>query len=384
MQSIAGCFKTTLNYKSVSCDNQETTLSECVALPKSTSKHISFMILHCHPTTNDNETTPTGSHPIDQVTQLNLHPNGLMNDIADEEGALVVSPDYLGYGASKSYIHPYFAALHTARTCVDGLLAAIDHAKSRGYTFEKNCYTIIAGYSQGGSVALAVQRYLETIASDDVQKTVNLRESYCGAGIYDLPMTYDIMIGKEDMSYPGGVVWIMQGMIEAYRNGCMHGIRLQDMLTDDFNNSDLLDRLNRKNSDMHEMNTIIGNAIGNKDGKVTPEELMSADVLDPTTALARSLQKALGKNNITKDWTPSHPIYVYHFPDDEIVPYANTELIHNLWPDMVHQMPLSYSRSECKSSMTPIMIAFVDKDATHVGYAKRWYIYMYDGVLRKH
>lgn len=389
MTASADSKKVYFTYQSVDCDNNPVTLSACLGLPKTTDNKLKFIVLHNHPTAAYQEQVPTGSEPADQVTTLGLHTNGLMNDIAGDESALIVSPDYLGYGSTKDRIHPYFAALLTARNCVDAELAAIDYVKTLGYKFDSNYYTLNAGYSQGGTVTLAVQRYLETIASDDVVKKINLKESYCGAGAFDLSMTFDDWIKSDDIFYPGGAVWILQGMLEAYREGCMRGIKMEDMFSDDFNNSNLLEVLNKKETKMADINTKIGKTLGNKDGKTSGKELVSATMLNTNSPLYRTVRKALDKNNITTGWTPKHKIYLFHWEKDETVTYENAKLIKSLWPNMVVELPLSYThvpifKEVFLKTLSNSMFLNVKDDATHIGYASRWYIFFYDGIMRKH
>lgn len=388
MTASADSKKVTLKYQSVDCNNNPITLSACLGLPPKpligSTKTIKFIVLHNHPTTASNSEVPTGSDPQDQIEAL--HDNGLMNDIAGDEGALIVSPDYLGYGETKDRIHPYFASMHTARNCVDAVLAAIDYAKAQGYKIDSNYYTLNAGYSQGGTVTLAVQRYLETIASEEVAKKVNLKESYCGAGAYDLSLTFDDWLDSDDIFYPGGLAWILQGMIEAYSEGCMRGIKIEQLLSDDFMKNDLLTYMNKKENKMADVNAKIGKTVGNKDGKTNSAELVSAAMLDPNSPIHRTVRKALDMNNITANWTPKHKIYLFHWKNDETVTYKNAELIKRLWPDMVVEQEndpsiLSFS---FKKTLSNTMYAAIKGDASHLGYAKRWYIFFYDGKIREH
>lgn len=384
MTASADSKKVTLKYQSVDCNNNPVTLSACLGLPPSKNTTVKFIVLHNHPTTASNSEVPTGSDPQDQIDVI--HSNGLMNDIAGNDGALIVSPDYLGYGETKDHIHPYFASMHTARNCVDAVLAAIDYAKAQGYNIDSNYYTLNAGYSQGGTVTLAVQRYLETIASEDVVKKINLKESYCGAGAYDLSLTFDDWLNSDDIFYPGGLAWILQGMIEAYSEGCMRGIKIEQLLSDDFIKNDLLTYMNKKENKMADVNAKIGKTVGNKDGKTNSRELVSAAMLDPNSPIRRTVQKALDMNNITAGWTPKHKIYLFHWKNDETVTYKNAELIKKLWPDMVVEQNVNPTAVpwSFKDLGTNTMYIAVKGDASHLGYAKRWYIFFYDGRLRDH
>jgi pimeloyl-ACP methyl ester carboxylesterase len=75
-------------------------------------------------------------------------------------GYIVVAPNYLGYDESSLTYHPYLNAEVQAGDMVDGLRAAKSQlAKMSGVQVSKQLF--IAGYSQGGHVAMATHRAIE-------------------------------------------------------------------------------------------------------------------------------------------------------------------------------------------------------------------------------
>jgi len=75
-------------------------------------------------------------------------------------GYIVVAPNYLGYGGSSLSWHPYLNAEAQAVDMIDGLRASLAHVKTLGGSLPSG-QLFIAGYSQGGHVAMATHRAIE-------------------------------------------------------------------------------------------------------------------------------------------------------------------------------------------------------------------------------
>lgn len=87
------------------------------------------------------------------------------------QGYIVVAPNYAGYGASLLDYHPYLNAEQQSHDMLDGLLGArlalslhnIQQLLSAAPITRDNGKLFIAGYSQGGHVAMATQRLLQQL-----------------------------------------------------------------------------------------------------------------------------------------------------------------------------------------------------------------------------
>ena len=80
--------------------------------------------------------------------------------------AIIIAPDYEGYGVSCDVPHPYLAQELTARQMMDaidyGLMLYKKHVNDRRVLpFKSDWRSFGFGFSQGGAVALAVQKYIE-------------------------------------------------------------------------------------------------------------------------------------------------------------------------------------------------------------------------------
>lgn len=313
----------TINYQSVDASNNAVTLSAKIYMPCKTLffltnysfEDIEFVVLNCHPTISHDNGCPTGSDP--QLGAIKY---------MTSENAMVICPDYLGFGVSKGKNHPYMCSTLTARNVLDCYKAAMAWAKTvksaSGKTpvFKSSYYTINIGYSQGGATALAFQKYLETEASQADRDLVKLRGSLCGAGPYDQGLVFDIYEDKAEMSYPAYLPYALMGLKETFGETIMRGIELEDCFTEKFNNTNFMETLLAKNTTIDDLNTAMINA-----GFKSFYDILSPQFHDKNSALYRSVRKALDQSNLLDgSWKPSLPITFYHYQEDEVVPYEES------------------------------------------------------------
>ena len=373
--SLLGCNYATvsINYESVDVHNNPITLSAVLYYPtnsgtsESNIKSCNYVFLNNHATITDNASSPSGGQSaMGQLYWMTT------------DNALVVNPDYIGFGGTRDVIHPYMCQTLTARNVVDCVKAAIADAKNRGKLAD-NYYTINCGYSQGGGVTMAVARYLETEADEATQRTVNLRSSICGAGCYNQTQIFDIYEAMEDIAYPIYLPYTIQGMMQAYGEGCMRGLSLQDCFTQKFLNSGILATLNAKTTDVDALNSQLKAAMGGKCGFY---DIVNADYSDHSSALYRCLHKALAKNDlIDDDWTPKHPITFYHYNQDEVVPYAGTTLASTKWASTGM---VTFKNAEYMTDYGDWNIAKVKYNnlkQNHRDYGTCFYLLVFDGQL---
>lgn len=304
----------TITYKSVDANNNEIELS--ARLYYKDNKNVDFVVLNCHPTITHNDGCPTGSKPQMEAIKYMI-----------SENALVICPDYIGFGKTKGTVHPYMCATLTARNVLDCYKAAIEYVKTTGKRkINDNYYTINIGYSQGGATALAFQRYLETKATPEEQKLVNLQGSVCGAGPYNQQIVFDEYEKMETLDYPIYLYYILRGHKEAFGKTTMRNLDLKDCFTPEFWNyceSTLKKTMDDKNTDVDKINDELKSK-----GFNTFYKIMSADYEDRDSKVYRTIKKTLAQSNSLADgWTPTAPIVFYHDKagHDIVIPYAETD-----------------------------------------------------------
>lgn len=302
-------------------------------IPIVTIRHI---LLNCHPTVTSNFEAPTGAIPVD---------NDIKRMVTENTYSwMVVCPDYCGYGQSTHLQHPYLIHDVTARNCIDAELAAIslyDSGDIRNvdpwwaisYTWSPFGYsTDIVGYSQGGATALACTKYLESdTCPQDVKNTIKLRQTTCGDGPYSIIATLDQYLAwgrdKKELEYPCVLPLIVAAAKEAHNDGCMRSVEVEKYFTEQFLKTKILDYLNSKTTTTVDLNALIKKAMGTT--PLLPVNVLSDKVLkadgtyNTTTNEYKCLMRAFEQADLTRGWTPKHPITFYHLECDGVVPYAN-------------------------------------------------------------
>lgn len=312
----------TITYWSVDAKNRPIQLS--VKLYYKDATDIKFVVLNNHPTITHAEGAPSGSDPQMEAIKYMI-----------TENALVVCPDYAGFGeTSQKVLHPYMCATLTARNILDAYKASVKWIKEQTYTqrfknynykFDPNYYTINIGYSQGGTNTLAFQRYLETEATAEDRALVNLAGSVCGAGVYDQQMVFDAYAAAETLDYPILMLYVLQGQLEAFGETTMRHLTLEECFTPEFwayCENGFLQKVREQKTNVDDLNAQL-----KRDGFGTFYSIMNADYADPSSKLYRTIRKTFEESNLLADgWEPTAPIIFYHdhAGNDIVVPYAET------------------------------------------------------------
>lgn len=141
-------------------------------------------------------------------------------------GYVVVIPDYLGFGASKTMAHPYLHKESTVRTVMDLLraVAEFDEDVAKDISVTNECY--ILGYSQGGWATMALLYALETEYSSEF----TVKAASCGAGPYDLRHFNVLVMGATEYPMPVFLAYIAN----AYTTYDLYPNTLTDLFNDPY------------------------------------------------------------------------------------------------------------------------------------------------------
>lgn len=278
-------------------------LSGIVALPNDNDT-IREIVISNHWTICSDAECPSESWPMDIA-------------LCATRRAMVVCADYYGYGLTATQVHPYLDALSTARHSTDCFRAALLLCNSHN-TLATNYRTYNIGYSQGGAVALAVQRYIESnVAIDSVAR---IEKTLCGAGPYDPVACYREYLNVDTLAYPIVVPMIIAGMKLSYPD-MFENISESDFFSNEFNTAGISDSVKSKQYTAEQLNSLICNAVG----AATPRNIFSVASLDSTSVISQKLLEALELNNLTTGWIPKHRVQFFHSTADVVVPIINTQ-----------------------------------------------------------
>ena len=126
---------------------------------------------------------------------------GLMMAMYAAQGFIVVAPNYLGYDGTLDW-HPYLNAESQATDMIDALRAAKSHLASVGGT-TASAALLITGYSQGGHVAMATHREIESKYASEFTVTASGPMS----GPYNLVGFSDVVNSPQGQVNAGALIF---------------------------------------------------------------------------------------------------------------------------------------------------------------------------------
>lgn len=288
-------------YMSVDLDGNPVRLSGKVVMPASGKAKCAILVSHY--TIGSNAETPSNAFPLE----------GILADL----GYVLIFPDYLGYGVSADYIHPYLVLDQTARNEADMLFAVMPFLEAAGVELEYPDGLMLMGYSQGGANTMALLYYLETNYPDRFY----IHRVFAGGGPYDVLETYQKFVRTNVADYPVAVPLVLQGMIKGNR------LNLEmDDLVEPWLSTNIDEWINSLRYTTGQINSFIGTTV-------------TSDMLTPLGMDLRSdkvseLYKAMSTNSILSyHWTPRAPVYLFHSVDDDTVSFLNATRARAKWTD---------------------------------------------------
>lgn len=366
------------NYPSINSEGEPLLLSSLACMPDDDCDYTNNVIIGCHITITSNSQCPTSHNDrgglASDVGLMMMHAGSGSIHASESNQAyynLVILPDYEGYGITRSHAHPYIYEELTARQVVDAVRYGIALYKTSSVTssirhpFRSDWRSICLGYSQGGAVALATQRFIEQNGLTD---ELHLSGSVCGDGPYDPTATlyfYAQQCSNGDpLSMPVVMPLILKGMCDF--NPYMKNHDVSDYLSQHFLNSGILNWLAAKEKTTDEiedawldyyastqyvsggdlnlhLNDVLTPAAYTYIANLYNSNSSYANIPLPThRGVMEDLHFALESNNLTKGWAPQHAILLYHSYDDNVVPESNRQSVSNAFGSWVIKLHASF------------------------------------------
>ena len=219
-------------------------------------------------------------------------------------GYAVILPDMIGYGKygnTKQMPHPFMIRESLGKVAWDMRLAATEYFRTIGYNVPRS--TIIAGYSYGGGVGLAVARYYQEHHRYDVQ----VERVVVGGGANDLNATFRGFAQNPICTYPL-LPSIIMSLDHYYNLDLDYHQIFQGPLADNY--ALWYDRTRNASG----LISLIGEDMRN---------YMHPDFFKPLeerNSEFKKLQPILDLNSAVDGWVPYMPIYLYHSTEDLYVP----------------------------------------------------------------
>lgn len=268
--------------------------SGLIAIPRTTDA-ISMLSLH-HGTIVNHAEAPSSFTTADATI--------LSYAAIASAGLIGVIPDYLGFGASSSILHPYYIETLTASSVLDMHTAALEFAQQQSLSFDGRLF--LAGYSEGGYATMAAHKSLEENPKDGF----TLIASFPGAGAYDLTEMQKHIFGSANYEDPFYLAYMARAYQVHYEE--------ESLLTDLFQEP-YASRIPGLFDGTKGATAINSQLTGDIDA------LLQEDVINGYDSEARYeyLRNVFAENSLT-DWAPKIPMFLYHGLSDETVPYDNS------------------------------------------------------------
>ncbi len=248
-------------YPSIDANGEKVVLSALMGVPTKivvdgVPAKPNNVVIGCHETITSNYECPTNyNHGGSAQSGNGMLLEFCRYDYVRQPCCLVILADYEGYGCTADRPHPYLYQELTARQVVDAVRYGLALYNTRVGTsnyefarFEDDWKSVCIGFSQGGSVALATHKFIET---NNLSEELHFAGSVCGDGPYD-PIahlryymedngrTYHVKDGVEQktahepgtISMPIVMPLILKGMCDS--NPLMRQHNLKEYLSDRF------------------------------------------------------------------------------------------------------------------------------------------------------
>ncbi|MGN0190548.1 MAG: hypothetical protein ACI39U_02730 [Candidatus Cryptobacteroides sp.] len=241
------------------------------------------------------------------------------------QSGVLVSPDLMGFGASLDRPVCYLCGELAARNTVDAVIAAQIILKERHLT-ESPLPVLNSGHSQGAFDALAVHRYMETVATAEEKRLFPLVRTWCADGPYMPDVVNEVACGWEKYLYGAYSVMNIMSHINYHPECFGKNVTVADFLTGDGLKTGIIEAIESKEVGNKDLVKIVVEAVGTRLSNLFKEEAYR-----PGGRLSRMLESCSKAERQTDGWIPSLPISFYHVHDDECVPVETMLELQRLW-----------------------------------------------------
>ncbi|MCF8362011.1 MAG: prolyl oligopeptidase family serine peptidase [Prolixibacteraceae bacterium] len=218
-------------------------------------------------------------------------------------GNIVVMSDYIGFGESSDYFHPYMHKEYTNNAVLDMIRSSKEFVKK-----EESCNTnknlFLLGYSQGASATVSA---LSAIENNSNNSDIDVKAAAAGSGAYDLIEFRKSIFQAEQKKYdkPSFILYLL----ESFKTYSNMNIDYSDIFSEKF--ADDVKGLIDGNKNSAEIDKQMTTYVG---------ELFNDDFQDNDTFISldsyENVRKAFSENSISA-WNIETPLNLYYSYADE-------------------------------------------------------------------
>jgi hypothetical protein len=229
-------------------------------------------------------------------------------------GFIAVIPDYIGFGESKLYFHPYYVEEATSAAIIDNLKAAKELAAEKKIKFNSRLF--LAGYSQGGYATMAAHKSIETTPLSGF----DLIASFPASGGYDVKGMQEYFFDQQTYDQPYYIAYVALSYKSFYG--------WNESVISQFFKEPFASKIPSLFNGTNEAGTI-NSGLTNNIPELINDNILSNIDSDSQYAF---LINAFNENSLL-DWKPSVKMFMYHGDADITVPYQNSVDTYNSFID---------------------------------------------------
>ncbi len=283
-------------YTTINADGKKVNASGLVTIPKDKNYPLDI-VSDQHGTKFGNFDVPSTHDPLGSVGTL----------VTATKGYVVSMPDYVGYGKSLKYFHPYLIKRALSANVIDMLLAVRKFLKQKG--IKESGRLFLSGYSEGGYVTMAALEEIEKHYKDVLPVTAAAPM----AGSYDMKTTADMVLAAKDYKYPNLPAFVLYSYNYYYKWN-----KLNEIFKPPYDKE--LDRFFKEKA---KGNMLHIDLPSNRD-KLYQDKFIK----DYFEKKEKWLEDALIENSLL-DWKPTMKMRLYHCKGDDVVPVINSINAYN-------------------------------------------------------
>ena len=315
-----------VTYQSTGADGLAHTMTGLLILPRSIfgSRPSVPILMFQHGTEPYRPYSP--SRFLDHLDSPADYPEVMVAAAIASTGYAVAMADYEGLGDNTG-IQPYAHGTTLAKQVVDMLKASRDRIGSSSSPCSWNSQLFLMGYSEGGYVTMTATRELQLNHAGEFTVTASAPLS----GPHDLSgVMRGVMLSDNTFKAPYFLPFLLTGY--SYASGGTLFNPASVMLSP-YNTSIPPLFVGNTPSDMisEAMGMVFSpeslvNLIVPKSVLTTPFITQLSDITSPEFAFLKKNDSYRDPLNVNSTWVPTVPIRMYHHRDDELVPFANSQV----------------------------------------------------------
>ncbi|MBB6460653.1 alpha/beta hydrolase family protein [Flammeovirga kamogawensis] len=228
-------------------------------------------------------------------------------EIGASLGYAIIVPDLIGFGDSEEIFQYYFIKDKSTETSINLTLAAKTLANKLEIDTSDNYF--LAGYSQGGFSSLSIA---EKLLESEIEQ-INVLGCFTGAGGYNLPLVMNEILKNEQYESPAFLALIVLSYYEYYD----FDFELSDIFKSPYHNT--IQELLSGKLNTPQVNNQLPKTLNTLFTNTFLTDLKNEENSNP---IYQKLQ-----TNSVSIFETHFPIYFYHSPFDEIIPYSSSENI---------------------------------------------------------